>query len=94
MRIVDIIWLPEIVDKLAWKHGVHPAEVEEILFGRPKYRKVKRGHVPGEDLYAALGQSESGRYLIVFFIYKADRQALILSARDMDGKERRQCERE
>ncbi len=93
MWIVDVIWLPEIVDKLAWKHGVQPAEVEELLFGRPKSRKVKKGHVPGEDLYAVLGQTESGRYLIVFLIYKANRQALVLSARDMDGKERRQYER-
>ena len=94
MRIVDVIWLPEVVDKLAWKHGVLPVEVEEVLFGRPIYRRVKKGHVPGEDLYAALGQTESGRYLIAFFIYKTDRQARVLSARDMDGKERRQYERE
>lgn len=40
-----------------------------------------------------MGQTESGRYLIVFFIYKSTREALILSARDMDKKERRQYER-
>lgn len=49
MRIVDIIWLPQVVDKLGWK--------------------------------------------IVFFIYKPSREALILSARDMDKRERRQYER-
>ncbi|MBI1882292.1 MAG: BrnT family toxin [Chloroflexi bacterium] len=93
MRIVDLIWLPDIIDKLDWKHNVDPEEVDEILFGNPVYRKVQRGHVPGEDLYSAMGQTESGRYLIVFFIYKSTRQALILSARDMDRKERRQYER-
>ena len=93
MRILDIIWLPHIIDKLDWKHGVSPEEVEEVLFGNPVYRKVQRGHVSGENLYAAFGQSFAGRYLIIFFIYKLTHEALILSARDMDDKERRQYER-
>jgi uncharacterized DUF497 family protein len=90
MRIVDLIWLPEVVDKLDWKHQVTPEEDAEVFFGKPKYRKVQKGHVPGEDLYSALGQTEAGRYLIVFFIYKTNREALILSARDMDDSERNQ----
>ena len=90
MRIVDIIWLPQIIDKLAWKHGVEPEEVDQILFGQAFYRKVQKGHIPGEDVYAGLGQTESGRYLIVFFVYKQTREALILSARDMDKSEKRQ----
>jgi len=93
MHIADIIWLPHIIDKLAWKHHVSPEEIEDILFGRPLYRKVQKGHIPGEDLYAALGQTEAGRYLIIFFIYKSTCEALILSARDMDDKERRQYAR-
>jgi hypothetical protein len=43
----------------------------------------------GEDVYRALGQTDAGRYLVVFFIHKLTREALILSARDMDHKERR-----
>ncbi|MFQ5439419.1 MAG: hypothetical protein ACE5DK_11390 [Paracoccaceae bacterium] len=93
MRIVDIIWLPGVIDKLDWKHNVQPEEVDQVLFGRPCFRKVQKGHIPGEDLYAASGQTEVGRYLIIFFIYKSTREALILSARDMDKKERRQYER-
>jgi hypothetical protein len=93
MRIVDIIWLPHVIDKLATKHRVTPEEVDDILFGRPLYRKVQKGHVPGEDVYAALGRTEAGRYLIVIFVYKQTREALVLSARDMDRKERRQYER-
>jgi uncharacterized DUF497 family protein len=93
MRIIDIIWLPHIVDKLAWKHGVEPEEVDDILFGRPLFRKVQKGHVPGENLYAALGQTNAGRYLVVFFVYKTSREALIISARDMDAQERRTYER-
>lgn len=40
-------------------------------------------------MYACMGQTKSGRYLIVFFIYKKDGRALILSARDMTPAERR-----
>jgi len=93
MYVADIIWLPHILDKLVWKHHVSPEEVEEVLFDTLLYRKVQKGHVSGEDLYAALGQTEAGRYLIIFFIYKPTREALILSARDMDEKERRQYAR-
>jgi uncharacterized DUF497 family protein len=93
MDIVDVIWFPSVVDKLAWKHHVSPEEVTEVLFDQPLYRKVQKGHVPGEDLYAALGQTDAGRYLIIFFIYKPTREALILSARDMEAKERRQYAR-
>ncbi|MCP4664312.1 MAG: BrnT family toxin [bacterium] len=92
MQIVDIIWLPSVIDKLAWKHNILPEEIEEVLFDKPGYRKVQKGHIPGEDLYSALGQTHSGRYLIVFFVYKATREALILSARDMEPKERRRFE--
>lgn len=93
MYIIDIIWLPQVIDKLDWKHNVTPEEVDEILFDNPLYRKVQKGYIPGEDLYAALGQTEAGRYLIVFFIYKATQEALILSARDMNKREKRQYER-
>jgi hypothetical protein len=94
MYVADVIWLPAIIDKLALKHHVSPGEVEEILFDTPIFRKAQKGHVPGEDVYSAQGQCESGRYLIVFFIYKLSQEALILSARDMDDKERRHYERQ
>ena len=93
MRIESIIWLPNIVSKLDWKHNVATEEVEEIFHSKPVYRKVQKGHVPGEDLYAAFGQTNSGRYLIIFFIYKPSHKALIISARDMDKKERRRYEK-
>lgn len=92
MHVADLIWLPDIVDKLEWKHQVSQAEVESILFRRPLFRKAQKGHIAGEDVYAALGQTEAGRYLIVFFIYKLSKKTLILSARDMDDHERRQYE--
>jgi len=89
MQINDIIWLEDFVDKIESKHDVSPEEVEEVFCNRPKYRKARKGKVKGEDLYYAYGQSDSGRYLFVVFIYKKTKEALIISARDMDKKERR-----
>jgi uncharacterized DUF497 family protein len=93
MKIEGIIWLPEIIDKLIWKHHVYQEEVEEIFKNHPIYRKVQKGHIPGEDLYSALGRTEAGRHLIVFFIYKSTQEVLIISARNMNHSERKQYER-
>ncbi len=90
MVISDIYWLPAVVEKLIEKHHVDPVEVEEIFDGRPRFHRQERGKVQGEDLYVALGQTEAGRYLAIFFIRKAGGIALIISARDMDAGERRQ----
>ena len=89
MEIRELIFLDKIIEKLDRKHRVRPREVEEIFFQQPKIRFVEKGTRKNENLYAALSQTYSGRYLIVFFIYKQNRNALILSARDMDNAERR-----
>jgi uncharacterized DUF497 family protein len=90
MRIEGVIWLRNVVDKLAVKHHVDPYEVEQTLSNRPKIRFVEKGERPGEDVYMALGQTDAGRYLAVLFIYKQTNEALILSARNMALKERKQ----
>ncbi|MEW6237395.1 MAG: BrnT family toxin [Candidatus Omnitrophota bacterium] len=94
MFIDNFIWFSDILDKIAIKHRVIQEEVEEVFFNRPRYRFVESGYRQGEDVYSAAGQTDAGRYLIVFFLYKANLDALILSARDMDKKERRRYERE
>ncbi len=89
MRVREIIWLPEIEDKLWEKHHLTVVEAEEVLFGRPHIRFVEQGHRPNENLYAAYGQTEAGRYVIVFFLFKQGGHALVISSRDMDGRERK-----
>lgn len=89
MKIMGLIWLEEIVEKLEVKHRVIPEEVEQVFRGRPGIRRMNKGHYRGEDVYRALGQTNAGRHLVVFFIHKTTHEALILSARDMDDKERR-----
>lgn len=89
MRIDSFVWLEDIVEKLAAKHRVIPDEVEQVFDNRPAVRRMKKGHFRGEDVYRALGQTEAGRYLVVFFIHKLTDEVMILSARDMDDKERK-----
>jgi len=94
MKIVEIIWLPHIVDKCAGKHDVWPDEVEEMFDNMPHIHFVEEGHTPGEDVYAALGQTDSGRFLVAFFVYKGKGTALIISARPMTPTERKRYEKE
>ena len=89
MEVREVIWLDVFVEKLWRKHRVRVHEVEEILSRRPNVRKVARGDVAGEDVYSAMGRTEGGRYLIVFFVFKIGARALVISARDMKPKERR-----
>lgn len=93
MKIEGIIWLGNIVDKLAVKHAVETYEVEEVFSGNPKFRFVEKGEREDEDVYMALGQTDGGRYLIVLFIHKKTKEALVLSARDMAQKERKLYDR-
>jgi len=94
MRLYDVIWRIRFIEKIAGKHNVTTDEVEEILFGKCYFRRAQKGHIKGEDLHAAYGQTSGGRYLIVFFIRKEQTSALPVSARDMSDSERRYYERQ
>ena len=89
MHIDEIIWKDTFVEKFARKHHVQIDEVEEALQSCPLIKRVKKGNVRGEDVYAAYKQIQNGRYLMVFFIQKKGRKILPISARDMDAAERR-----
>ncbi len=91
--IDDIIWLDTVVEKLAWKHGIVPHEVEEVLSGNFRIFKKESGKVEGEDLYNVLGKTGEGRCLSIFFIKKLGNKALIITARDMNQRERRRYEK-
>ena len=93
MIIKRLIWLDEIVQNISKKHNVHKNEITELLAGDPLFRFVEKGHRLNENVYAAMGQIQSGRYLIAFFVYKRDKDALILSVRDMTPAERKIYER-
>jgi len=86
--ISRIIWKDQFVQKLAEKHGVSQSEAEEVLNAKPHVRKMSKGQVRGENVYAAFGQTEAGRYLVIFYIHKLTGAILPISGRDMDDGER------
>jgi uncharacterized protein len=94
LKISGVIWLEEIVEKIERKHRVTQDEVREILRGPSHFRYVEKGHRVGENVYSAMGQTDAGRYLIVFFVRKKTQQALIVSARDMTDSERKRYEKQ
>ena len=91
--INDIIWLDTVVEKLAWKHRVLPHEVEEVLSGKCRIFKRGSGDIEGEDLYNALGQTKGG--ISRFFLLKSSTTnvVLIITARDVNRRERRGYEK-
>lgn len=68
MKIKGLIWFNDIVEKLIRNHNVQQSEVREVLSNKPHFRFIEKGHKAGENVYAAMGQTDSGRYLIVFYL--------------------------
>jgi uncharacterized DUF497 family protein len=89
MHIDEIVCPETIEEKLIVKHRVTRDEAESIMYTAQRVRFAEKGYTPGEDVYAAFGQTFGGRYLVVFFVYKpTTATAIIISARDMSDKER------
>jgi hypothetical protein len=63
MVISQIIWKDQFVEKLEVKHGVSVEEAEDVLCYEPHIRKVGKGNVKSENVYAAFGQPAGGRLL-------------------------------
>ncbi len=90
MKITRLIWLYEYVTKMEVRHRVYRDEIRQVLLSKPHIRRIGKGkRRKGEDLYVAYGQTKAGRYLTIFFIHKPGDEALVISARDMDEKERK-----
>ena len=90
MRIDYIVCPDNIADNIASKHRMTVREARQVLLSQPRIRFAEKGHIENNDVYAAFGQTFSGRYVVVFFVYKpATTTAILISARDMSTKERR-----
>ncbi|MCI0494809.1 BrnT family toxin [candidate division KSB1 bacterium] len=81
------------MEKLTRKHHVSQDEVKSVFTTSTHFRFVEKGHRPGENVYFALGQTDAGRYITVFFVQKKNSQALVISARDMTNVERKKYEK-
>ena len=80
MKIKSFIWYNEIVRKIGQKHNVQQNEVREIFAKHPRFRFVEKGHKPDENVYAALGRTNSGRYGILSFSLFTKKTSLHLSS--------------
>ena len=84
VNIEELVWTPENEEHIA-EHHVTSAEVEELFFEEGPY--FRRG--PEENLYHVYGRSGAGRYLFVVMIQLGRGKGYVVTARDMDQKERR-----
>jgi uncharacterized DUF497 family protein len=88
MNITHIIWLAQFVDKIDSKHGVGTDEVEQVLSNHPRIQRIERGALKGEDLYRATGQNRGRTFSRGVFCLQRTR-ALVISARDVSARERK-----
>jgi uncharacterized DUF497 family protein len=93
VKFGKILWFDSVEQKMLRKHRVEAAEVEEVLEGEALILLAQGGRISGEDLYVALGRTDSGRCLAVYFIRKRNRDVQVVTARDMTRKERRRYAR-
>lgn len=82
-------WDEGNVQKNWEKHHVTPLECEQVFFTRP-FVVIEDGlHSEDEARYYVLGRTDAGRLLFVVFTIRNGR-IRVISARDMNKKERRQ----
>ena len=65
------------------RHQYSPEEVEEVFVGNHKVRRAR------QKLYIALGETLDGRLVFVVFRRLPKGVVRVITARDMDGAERR-----
>jgi hypothetical protein len=70
------------------RHKVSFIECEEVFFNRPRVVAEDTGHSKSEGRYYALGGTSDGRPLFVIFTIR-NNKIRVISARDMNRKERR-----
>ena len=78
MKIDYIVCPGNIEEKLESKHHITAREARQVLLHKPRIRFAERGYTKGNDVYGAFGQTFSGRYLAVFFVYKPETATAII----------------
>lgn len=85
-------WDKGNIDKNVKKHGVTNKEAEEVFENEQKFIFRDTKHSINELRYMIWGTTDKARKLAVFFTKRLDK-IRIISARDMDKKERREYEK-
>lgn len=88
MKINTVLITPEVVEKILFKHGIRPSEIENVL--REKHDKTYFGKVK-KDRYMAIGKSLRG-YITIFFDHSSG-IGEIASARFSSASEKRKYKR-
>lgn len=74
-------WDEENIEHIA-DHGVDPYEAEYVIRYAKAYRRAPQGK------YIVMGQTDSGRYLLVVFAPKGNQRVRVVTARDLTPKEK------
>jgi len=83
IRISQILWDADSIFHIA-RHNISPEEVEEAVFeGNPIILKGR------EKRYIILSQCSSGRQLTIVVAFKLKGRVRVITARDMNTKERK-----
>jgi len=69
------------------KHRVHASECEQVFFNKPLLLLDDPKHSVAEDRFAAFGQTDQGRRLVVVYTRRGN-LLRVISARGMNRKER------
>jgi uncharacterized protein len=81
-------WDQHNSEKIKTKHAVTPVECEQVFFNIPVIAGDDEKHSKAENRFYVLGQADSGRLLFLVFTVRNDK-VRVISARDMNRKERR-----
>ena len=87
-RVEGFDWDQGNIEKNWERHKVSSIECEEVFFDRPLVVAEDTSHSKSEGLYYALGRTNDDRHLFVVFTIR-NNKIRIISARDMNRKERR-----
>lgn len=89
-RIVGFDWDQGNGRKSAEKHDVSQAEAEQVFMNEPLLLSEDGRHSVAERRLRALGRTSNDRYLHVTFTLRRENSLIrVISARDMNRKERR-----
>ena len=84
-------WDKHNSEKVRTRHDVTPVECEQVFFNLPVIAGDDEKHSETENRFYVLGQTDSDRLLFLVFTVRKDK-LIVISARDMNKKERRMCQ--
>ena len=91
-RFTGFQWDEGNIDKNLFKHDVENWECEQIFFNEPLIILNDPKHSLSENRWAAFGKTDTDRLLTVIFTRRG-KLLRVISARDMNRKERKYYEK-